>query len=366
MLEIKIYGTKTPGYQLAKAKLLHFLEKAGIEFSLKEVTNISDIIKDNVASVPAVKVNDELLFEIKTNGNYNGSLRDALQHILQLNNYGNMTKILVPTDFSEASLNAYNFAHHLAKEWSGVIKLTHIYYPSATEVNQFVVVNDDAEKFARERLSDLVKSLNQDWIGNFVEEPMVEGVFKIGFPVMELTDMSKEKDTVIVMGTTGVGGAFKKVFGSFSMDMIEKSHCPLFLIPPGAGFSSISRVTFLSEAIEHDKVYLDYVSKLCKKSCPKFRIVHLNTDDDDKFNESTTRSVADEFFDPEMYEVEIISTKDLFDSIKQVVSNDVNELVVLTPRHRNLFQSLFHKSVTEFAALNSVSPLLILTEKSVQ
>jgi hypothetical protein len=35
----------------------------------------------------------------------------------------------------------------------------------------------------------------------------------------------------------------------------------------------------------------------------------------------------------------------------------------LSTKHRNIFQNLFHKSMTEFAALNTISPLLILTDK---
>lgn len=363
MLKIKIYGTESPSYQLVKTKLKTFLDNANISYELQEVIRIPEIMEDNIASVPAVKVNDDLLFEIKPNGKFNVSLRETIQGILQLQNYGIMTKIIVPTDFSEASLNAYNFAHRLAKKLSGVIKLTHIYYPTATDVNQFVVVNDEVEKIHKEKLEEYVRSFNQDWIGNFVEEPMVEGVFKVGFPVMELKEMSKEKDTILVMGTTGEGGAFKKIFGSISLDMIEKAHCPLFLIPPDAGTSGINKITFLSEDVDQDAVHLGMALKLCDSGQSQFGIVHFKQNDSDHVDEASIRSIADKHMNGVQYQVEIISNKDVFDGIREVITRDVNELVVLSTKHRNLFQNLFHKSVTEFAALHSISPLLILTDK---
>ncbi|MBL0027184.1 MAG: universal stress protein [Saprospiraceae bacterium] len=161
-----------------------------------------------------------------------------------------MTKILVPTDFSDASNNAYNFANHLSKDLTGVLLLTHIYYPTSTDVNQFVVINEEAEKIHREKLDSLVNTLNQDWIGSFVKEPFIEGVFKVGFPRVELTEMSKQSDTIMVMGTTGSGDNFKKVFGSLSLDMIDHCYCPLFLVPPGAAYSKIDEIVYLSETLK--------------------------------------------------------------------------------------------------------------------
>ncbi|MCZ2100643.1 MAG: universal stress protein [Chitinophagales bacterium] len=363
MLKIKIYGTESPSYQLVKTKLKSFMDNASIVYDLQEVTKISEIMEDNIVSVPAVKVNDDLLFEIKPNGSYNASLREAIQSILRLQNYGTMTKIIVPTDFSEASLNAYNFAHRLAKHLPGVIKLTHVYYPTSADVNQIVVVNDEVEKIHREKLEEYVKSFNQDWIGNFVEEPMVEGIFRVGFPVMELKELSKEKDTVLVMGTTGEGGAFKKVFGSISLDMIEKSNCPLFLIPPDAGASQINKVTFLSEDLNQDAAHLKVVLGLCTGGNTRLSIVHFKKQDNSKFDETSIRAIVDTYMNGTPYDVEIISNVDVFDGVRDIVTRDVNELVVLSTKHRNIFQNLFHKSVTEFAALNAISPLLILTDK---
>lgn len=366
MIDIKIYGTGTPGYQLAKTKLVERLSGAGVDYNLEEVTNITDIINDNIQSVPAVKVNNELLFDIKPNGNYNSSLRTAIQNILKLNNYGKMAKIIIPTDFSDASFNAYNFANHLAKAVDGVLKLTHIYYPTSTDVNQFVVLNEEAEKIHREKLNDFVKSLNQDWIGNFVTEPLIEGEFKVGFPRMELSEMSKESDTVIVMGTTGAGDTFKKIFGSLSLDMIEHCYCPLFLIPPGATYFPAKELVFLSEDLKNDTNHLIYTGKLCVQMGADFRLVHFRYNENDQYDVSDTIKIIENYFPGLRYHIEIIDTKDIFNSVKDLVKDGNQNLIVLSTKHRNLIQNFFHKSVTEFAAINSNSPLLILSDKIIE
>lgn len=367
MLDIKFYGTETPSYQLAKSKLTEILDEAGIGYNLEEVNKITSIIHDEIKSVPAVKVNNQLLFEIKQNGHYNSSLREAIQSILKIKNYGNMLKIIVPTDFSEVSLNAYNFANHLAKELTGIVLLTHVYYPTSTDINQFVVINEEAEKIHREKLNNLVKSFNQDWLGSFVTEPMVEGVFRIGFPRMELSEMSKDKDTILVMGTTGEGDAFKKIFGSLSLDMIDNAHCPLFLVPPSSGFSNVKEVTYLSEDLKNDTVHLLYVGRLCAKMSLDFRLVNFHkTTSEGEYDISNTIKIMESYFPEVRYHIDIIDTNDIFTEVKDLVTSSPDNLIVLSTKHRNIFQNLFHKSLTEFAATHSISPLLILSDKSVE
>jgi nucleotide-binding universal stress UspA family protein len=362
MINIKIYGTGTPTYQLAKAKMEERLSAAGIEYSLAEVTQVADIMHDKVESVPAIRVNDEHLFEIKPNGSYNQSLRDAIQNIMKVEDYGKMVRIMVPTDFSDPSYNAYNFADSLAKHVNGVIMMTHVYYPTSTDVNQFVVMNEEAEKIHKEKLEDLVKSLNKDWIGSFVSEPMVEGVFRVGFPKMELTEMSKTPNTMMVMGTTGSGDTFKKVFGSLSLDMIDDCYCPLFLVPPGAVYSKMEEMVFLSEDLKNDTNHLLFAGRLCSKLGTEFRLIHYRIRPDDEYDVSDTIKIMENYFPELKYHIEVIDTSDLFDNIKTLVQEGDNKIVVMATKHRNIFQSIFHKSVTEFAALNSRAPLLILSD----
>jgi nucleotide-binding universal stress UspA family protein len=366
MIDIKIYGTSTPGYQLAKTKLVESLERAHLKFQIKEITRVQDIMMDDVKSVPAFKVDDQILFEIKANGGYNASLRAAIQGILKISNYGKMVKIIVPTDFSETSYNAYNYANHLAKDLNGVMLIAHIYYPTSTDVNQFLALNEEAERSHREKLENLVVSLNQDWIGNFVSEPMMDSVFKVGFPKIELAEMSKEPNTVMVMGTTGTGDSFKKIFGSLSMDMIDSCHCPLYLVPPGAHYPALKEAVYLSEDLKNDSLHFLYAGRLCAKTGRDLRILHFRHKKTDDYDVTDTIKIMKSYFPEVKYHIDILDTENLYESVRDVVSSHNDQLVILSTKHRNIFQHLFHKSVTEMAALHAVSPLLILSDLSVE
>lgn len=166
----------------------------------------------------------------------------------------------------------------------------------------------------------------------------------------------------MVMGTTGSGDTFKKVFGSLSLDMIDDCFCPLFLVPPGAVYSKMEEMIFLSEDLRNDTGHLLFAGRLCSKFGTDFRLVHYRTKPDDDYDVSDTIRIMENYFPELKYHIEVIDTKDLFDSIRNLVQEGDNKLVVMGTKHRNLFQSIFHKSVTEFAALNSRTPLLILSD----
>lgn len=365
MLKVKIYGTQTPSFELAKAKMESFLSLAGLEYHFEEITDIRKIMEDHIKSVPSFLINDSKLYEIKANGQFNDTLRMAIQSVLKTYNYGKMIKIIVPTDFSEASFNAYNFAHQLVKGMKGVIKLTHIYYPSSVDIQQFTALDEEAEKVHREKLDNLVDTLNQDWIGSFLSEPMVEGIFKIGFPGMELESLTKEDNTVMVMGTTGEGDAFKRVFGSLSMDMIENSHCPLFLVPPDKTFPTIKELVLLSESLKNDATHFLYLGDLCTKLNINLRVVHLKTGKDEEYDLGDAIKIIENYFPGLNYVIDVSDTDDVFASVQKLITESESNIVALSVKKRNFFEKIFHKSMTEFAALHSVCPVLILPQEPV-
>lgn len=364
MVDIKIYGASTPSFLLVKSKLTEILNLASIPFTISEVTIVSEILKENIVSVPAIKVNGILMFEIKSNDQFNYSLRQSILQILKINKYGKMVKIIVPTDFSETSLNAYNFANHLAKDTNGVIFLTHIFNPPISDVDQFAFIDDSLIKVYKDRLDELVLSVDQDRIGTFMAEPLVEGIFKVGIPKMELIELSKEPNSVMVMGTSGEGDLFKKVFGSLTLEMIESSYCPIYLVPPGSHYSDSKEIIYLSEDLKNDVLHLLYVGNLCKSRGAVLKLIHYQDANHEPFNVSDTIDVIDSYFPELVYHIEIIDTEDTLKNIKKLLTGDSNNLVVMSTKHRNIFEKMFHNSMTEFAALHCNSPILILNQQT--
>jgi len=359
-MNIKIYGTGTSGHQLVKQKVKEILSDAGITYILEDISDVSKFIRDNVYSVPAIKINNDTIYEIKPNGNFNVSLRKAIQSILQKAKYGNMVKIIVPTDFSEASLNAYNFARGLAKSLNGVIFLTHVYFPTSAQLNELTYTDADLEAKSRKKLEDLVKSLNQDWIGEFVKEPLVEARFKVGFPVKELVQISEEPNTIMVMGSTGEGDQFKKIFGSLSLDLLKSARCPLYLIPKELKYQETNHILFCSENLKEDANAIISAGKICVETHKSLHILHVSLNAlSDNYDETLLRELISKYYPELGYAVYVTHAPNVKAGLDKAIQNNPYELLVFNTKYRNFFGELFHDSVTEHVAMYYDKAILI-------
>ena len=92
------------------------------------------------------------------------------------------------------------------------------------------------------------------------------------------------------------------------------------------------------------------------------RIIHFKTKSSSNYAVKNTEDLIQKYFPDLSFHIDIIDTTDIFDSVKKIVQKDDRQIVTFSTKHRNIFQNIFHKSVTEFAALHSWSPLLILSD----
>jgi nucleotide-binding universal stress UspA family protein len=358
-MEIKIYGTGTSGHQMVKDKLDEFLTRAGLPYHLENIENISSFISDMVHSIPAIKVNDKDLYEIKMNGRFNSSMRAAIQSILNKSNYGNMLKIIVPTDFSNVSFNAYNYARGLAKLLEGVLYITHVYFPNSSNINELTYLDENAEVKSKKQLDDFVSSINQDWIGEFLKEPFVEPKFITGFPYKELQLLSEEPDTIIVMGSTGSGDEFKKIFGSLSLDVMKSAKCPVFVIPKDAQYQEIKEILFCSENVSSDANAIIEAGKFCEKIGAKLHLAHVVTKVGDDYKVNELESLLANYFKNLSYELHFLEEKTPMQGLKHILELIPIDVLVFNSKHRNFFSNILHTSVTEYAALYTGKPMLV-------
>jgi glutaredoxin len=94
------------------------LKQAGIEFNLKENEDLEAFLHKKISSVPAVEIDGEEIFSLKRNDEFTSNLRLLLLRILQKHNFGNLFKIVLPTDFSEYSILAFEYSKII---WCAII-----------------------------------------------------------------------------------------------------------------------------------------------------------------------------------------------------------------------------------------------------
>lgn len=132
-----------------------------------------------------------------------------------------MKNILVPIDFSEASLNALLFAAELAKR------------SSAHLVIGTVVPAERIEDDASARLDDVLIGLRNGF-GQDVNCTPVVGIGDLIDSIMEMIDAHQAD--LIVMGTKGASGLKEILIGSNTVKVLARTTAPVLVVPELALF----------------------------------------------------------------------------------------------------------------------------------
>jgi nucleotide-binding universal stress UspA family protein len=143
-------------------------------------------------------------------------------------------KILYPTDFSEPSKLALDYAVEYAKQFNASLEILHVMFDETQVVSFYLpqvtmqTLSADIEQGAEKQIEEFCKSQTQ-----------LEGVdysckLLKGTPFIEIIKRAKEIDAdMIVIGTHGRTGMDHVLFGSTAEKVARKAPCPVFIVRPG-------------------------------------------------------------------------------------------------------------------------------------
>ena len=145
-----------------------------------------------------------------------------------------LDRILVPTDFSDFSKPAMNYACALAARFNSELHLLHV-SPEAT------MLLPEASALGAENLMIQAEALEQA-AKTQLEELPPEGwqngrdivrVSKVGAPFVEIIQYAKEENIdLIVIGTHGRSGLMHLLMGSVAENIVRKAPCPVMTVKP--------------------------------------------------------------------------------------------------------------------------------------
>lgn len=138
------------------------------------------------------------------------------------------TKLLVPVDFSEASLEAMDMAVTLAMKNDAEVLLLAVVEPQSGAGSQTFLdrpkVEEELKRLFDSRLearTEAAESFFQD-VSIFVRE---------GKPAETILEIAKEEGVqMIVMGTHGREGLARAVLGSVTEEVVRRAACPVLTL----------------------------------------------------------------------------------------------------------------------------------------
>lgn len=189
----------------------------------------------------------------------------------------NYFKILCPTDFSECSLNAIEYAAKLGEKYGADLILFHV--PDKEDYQKLSAGDSkalDQYAFIQKKLDNLVKTVQ--------EESTSKGLHSCKAVILEgkavktiLTYAEENQIDLIVMGTEGVNEFKQNYIGTRSSKVVERSEIDVLIIPRRVYFKPPRKFVYATDYLEEDKIAIQKVVEMAKFFNSEIDIVHVSS-----------------------------------------------------------------------------------------
>lgn len=282
----------------------------------------------------------------------------------------NFKKIIVPFDFSDESLNAFEYAINFAKVTGGKVTLFHVIEaPVAESFNPMGEIKaysrvKDADAFTyqllkrtRERIKAL---LNRPAYKPYVTQEHVE-MDNMTKQVGKIIT-SHEAD-IIIMGTKGASG-YKEVFGGSNAErVVGRAQCPVLVLKDNNKFSGINNIAYCSTFEDEHPVLSRLLIQLSELFNATLHLVRINTDSDYKSSEELYEKIERfaENYDLSNYTISIYDYNDVEEGIIKFASETEPDLLAVNaPEHKGISR-VFSTSTAEELANHAKFPVLSMS-----
>jgi len=227
-------------------------------------------------------------------------------------------KILVPTDYSKASINALEFALTIAASNNASLQILH--------------VNDTVSDFENTQSTERSDLVREAMAGNFqqthgvkTEIIFTEGI--VGHAIVKT--IFENKIDLVIMGSHGKAGYRDLFIGSNSYYTIKRATCPVLLIPEYDNWGEFCKVLLPVRQALFSPILLEFIGNLTMHNTKKclLQIVEIGTSE--KRNGISPLSKA-------IQEAKIKNEKNKIDiSLSNGKSKDIAEFVLQKARSIN-------------------------------
>jgi nucleotide-binding universal stress UspA family protein len=272
-----------------------------------------------------------------------------------------MKTILVPTDFSEASENAVNYAAELAKFIHAKLIIFHG-YTIPVPVSEAPVVIYSFEELEKANMQ-LLTALNKKIKANY-STLETELITRPGFPIDEIIRIeSQKKVDFVVMGLSGAGRT-KALLGSNTTSVMKKSPRPVIIVPYEAKFKKPGKMAL---ACDYTAIVPDHVISSFKEFVKLFGSKVLVFDVLRKAELVTyEKATAEVNLENSLGDIEhslyFPSGDNLAEEVNEFVDRNNVDMLTVMPHNHSFFSGLFHHSSAKKIALHTHVPILSIHE----
>ncbi|MBI2729208.1 MAG: universal stress protein [Sphingobacteriales bacterium] len=273
-----------------------------------------------------------------------------------------MKTILVPVDFSDASINAVRYASQLAVQISAKVMMLHAYqYPVVHPVDKGLELTDEGVKEINiKELASIKKVIELEIPLVKLEYLVINGILS---GVINVFAQNFRTD-LIIMGLTGSGKVKELLIGSNTLDVAGNTKIPVIIVPQKCRFKEVTKVALATDfrnVVEN--VPDTQVKRFLAATGARLHIVNVDYHHEyatvDTPFQSSLMEAMFQSWSPEYHFIEDYNVQEGLS--RYVEENEINILIAVPHKH-NLLHKLFMPSHTRQIVFHSKIPVMVVHE----
>ena len=277
-----------------------------------------------------------------------------------------MKNIVVPVDFSSASINACYFAESLSAIYDSIsITILNVYHiPVIDPMMPQTYLSELAESSAKQSITKLEElKAELEKISKHINSGAVDITIesRLGFAVDEILDYISELNPDMVITGTRHSEGFRILSGSIASKLVDKVEIPLIVVPERySPRRIIDNILYASNFDKHDELAIDKLLEIAKPIGAQIHCLHVHSHDEElKNNFEALKEKFKSAIDSGFLQMEIIESDNTEEVIAEYTTKNHVDLLAMLTHKKSFLDRLFEGSFTKRVAFHTDKPILI-------
>lgn len=275
-----------------------------------------------------------------------------------------MKNILLPTDFSDNSLNAIEYAIQLWKQEKCKFFFLNVYSPVMYDPEIFMLEQADYmleeiyKKNSERKLARLIKKFEKSAGKNHNFEKIAS--FNLLIPAIKEIIIERQID-LVVMGTKGSTGAHEVLWGSNTVHALKNLRCPLLIIPQNYSFKIPKKILMPTDYhFNYPLKIIKLVKELCRTNGARLHVLHVSSLKEVKDEILNNKKLLEGEIKNIPHEFHTIEGHNLVKAIMDFEKDYEIDMLVMVNNKHSFFRNLLFSSTVDKIGFRNSNPFLVL------
>lgn len=275
-------------------------------------------------------------------------------------------RILIPTDFSKNALNATRYALDLYGKLNCEFYFLNVFRLDSYTTDTLIIPEPgsaqyDAAKAASEKEFQRLIEMLELHHDNPKHSYHTISTFNFLSVAIKQTVANKDID-LVVMGTKGASGSRGMIFGSNTVNTMEKvTECPVLAVPKEVRFSPLKEIVFptnYKSAFKRNE--MKCLIELAKMHKASIRFLYINKKTELTENQENNKQLLEDILETADHSFHSLSKRNIAESLTTFVESRASDMIAFKNHKHFFFGSVFSKPLVKEIGYDATVPILAL------